>query len=227
MNSGLRLEHECKINGSLLAVEGSKPRQKQDRNFIWKPSTKHLRRRNWEVYVVDTREKNASCLLGGRIVIYKGLLDTLKSDAELATVIGHEVGHAVARHIAEAIVRLIWILAILIVAFCAFLFNGNSTSREDANDGLQRISALFVNFISRRREAEADYIGLMLMASAGYNPQVAPRVFEKKIGGKGGIDSTHPSGINRAKVLNEPKVMNKALVVYKEVKAGEGVRSFV
>ena len=65
------------------------------------------------------------------------------------------------------------------------------------------------------------------MASAGYNPQVAPRVFEKKIGGKGGIDSTHPSGINRAKVLNEPKVMNKALVVYKEVKAGEGVRSFV
>jgi hypothetical protein len=91
MNSGLRLEHECKINGSLLAVEGSKPRQKQDRNFIWKPSTKHLRRRNWEVYVVDTREKNASCLLGGRIVIYKGLLDTLKSDAELATVIGHEV----------------------------------------------------------------------------------------------------------------------------------------
>ena len=55
-----------------------------------------------------------------------------------------------ARHIAEAIVRLIWILAILIVAFCALLCNGNSTSKEDANDGLQRISALFSNFISRR-----------------------------------------------------------------------------
>jgi predicted Zn-dependent protease len=78
-----------------------------------------------------------------------------------------------------------------------------------------------------RREVEADYIGLMLMASAGYNPRVAPKLFKKKIGGEGGINSTHPSGSKRAKLLKKPKVMNKALAVYEEVKAGEGVRSFV
>ena len=65
------------------------------------------------------------------------------------------------------------------------------------------------------------------MASAGYNPRVAPKLFKKKIGGEGGINSTHPSGIKRAKLLKKPKVMNKALAVYEEVKAGEGVRSFV
>ena len=117
MNSGLRLGHECKINGNLcesrdfgdcersllaleseaLAIEGFKCSQKQDRNLIWKPSTKHLKGRNWEVYVVDTSEENASCLLGGRIVIYMGLLHTLNTDAELAAVIGHEVwfGHSI------------------------------------------------------------------------------------------------------------------------------------
>lgn len=82
-------------------------------------------------------------------------------------------------------------------------------------------------YFLHRREAEADYIGLMLMASAGYNPQVAPIVYEKKLGGEGGIQSTHPSGIKRAKLLQKPKVMNNALAVYKEVKDGEGVRSFV
>ena len=56
---------------------------------------------------------------------------------------------------------------------------------------------------------------------------MAPKLFKKKIGGEGGINSTHPSGIKRAKLLKKPKVMNKALAVYEEVKAGEGVRSFV
>ena len=83
----------------------------------------------------------------------------------------------------------------------------------------------------RRREEEADYIGLMLMASAGYNyPKVAPRIYKRNLrnlGGEGGTNSTHPSCIKRVELLNKAEVMNKALAVYKEVKAGEGVRSFV
>ena len=73
-------------------------------------------------------------------------------------------------------------------------------------------------------------IGLMLMASAGYNPKVAPRIYKRNLrnlGGEGGINSTQPSCIKRAELLNKAEVMNKALAVYKEVKAGEGVRSFV
>ncbi|KAL4621686.1 hypothetical protein ACB092_06G247400 [Castanea dentata] len=89
---------------------------------------------------------------------------------------------------------------------------------------------MFKNFRSRRREEGADYIGLMLMASAGYNPQVAPTIYKRNLrnlGGEGDINSTHPSSIKRAELLNKADVMNKALAVYKEVKAGEGVRSFV
>lgn len=81
-----------------------------------------------------------------------------------------------------------------------------------------------------RREEEADYIGFMLMASAGYNPKVAARIYKRNLrnlGGEGGINSTHPSCIKRAELLNKAEVVNKALAVYKEVKAGEGVRSFV
>ncbi|KAL0002639.1 hypothetical protein SO802_016420 [Lithocarpus litseifolius] len=170
-------------------------------------------------------EVNASCHLGGRIVVCNGLLDVVDNDAELATIIGHEVGHAVARHIAEGIVRLFLMLSALIALIYA-LINGDSTSRGNV-DGLASLQDMFINFMTRRREAEADYIGLMLMASAGYNPQVAPIVYERKIGGEGGIQSTHPSGIKRAKLLQKPKVMNNALAVYEEVKVGEGVRSFV
>lgn len=115
MNSGLRLGTEFKINGHLgasrdfgdrvaqyfgfkdaLAEAGFKHSQKRDRNFIWKPATKHLNQRNWEVCVLNTPEVNASCHLGGRIVVCNGLLDIVDNDAELATIIGHEVcfGHS-------------------------------------------------------------------------------------------------------------------------------------
>ena len=65
------------------------------------------------------------------------------------------------------------------------------------------------------------------MASAGYNPKVAARIYKRNLRNLGGINSTHPSCIKRAELLNKAEVMNKALAVYKEVKAGEGVRSFV
>ncbi|GMY09393.1 mitochondrial metalloendopeptidase OMA1-like [Fagus crenata] len=192
MNSGLRLGHECKIKGNLCE---SRDFGDCERSLL-------------------ALESEALAIEGFKCS-QKGLLHTLNTDAELAAVIGHELGHAVARHIAEAIVRLI-----LILTFLIFLLFSDTHFPS-------KICGHFMKFISRRREAEADYIGLMLMASAGYNPRVAPKLLKKKIGGEGGINSTHPSGIKRAKLLKKPKVMNKALAVYEEVKAGEGVRSFV
>ncbi|KAF3617041.1 hypothetical protein FXO37_34801 [Capsicum annuum] len=81
-------------------------------------------------------------------------------------------------------------------------------------------------------EMEADYIGLLLMASAGYNPRIAPSVYEKlgKISGESALRdylSTHPSGKKRAQLLAQAKVMDEALTIYREVQAGKGIEGFL
>lgn len=80
---------------------------------------------------------------------------------------------------------------------------------------------------------EADYIGLLLMASAGYDPRIAPRVYEKlgKVaGGSSSLEdylSTHPSGKKRAQLLAQAQVMEEALNLYREAIAGRGIEGFL
>ena len=79
---------------------------------------------------------------------------------------------------------------------------------------------------------EADYIGLLLMASAGYDPRVAPRVYEKlgEITGDSALRdylSTHPSSKKRSQLLSEAKVMDEALSIYRETIAGRGIGGFL
>lgn len=81
-------------------------------------------------------------------------------------------------------------------------------------------------------EIEADYIGLLLIASAGYDPRVAPMVYEKlgKVTGDSALRdylSTHPSGKKRAQLLAQSQVMEEALTLYKNVTAGRGVEGFL
>lgn len=84
-----------------------------------------------------------------------------------------------------------------------------------------------------RMEIEADYIGLLLIASAGYDPRVAPKVYEKlgKItGGNSAIGdylSTHPSGKKRAELLAQANIMEEAVTIYRDVRAGRGVEGFL
>ncbi|CAA6656254.1 unnamed protein product [Spirodela intermedia] len=124
------------------------------------PATEHLQGLNWEVVLVRNPTTNAMCLPGGKIIVFTGLLDNFRSDAEIATVIGHEVGHAVARHAAEGITKNLWVAVLQLILY--------------------------------QMEMEADYIGLLLLAAAGYDPRVAPMVYEKL----GKITGT-PSGRER------------------------------
>ncbi|KQK02036.1 hypothetical protein BRADI_3g59980v3 [Brachypodium distachyon] len=84
-----------------------------------KAQTRHLNELNWEVIVVNDKIVNAMCLPGGKIVVFTGLLDNFKSDAEIATVLSHEIGHAIARHLPEMITKNMWftILQIIILQF--------------------------------------------------------------------------------------------------------------
>ncbi|KAJ0808994.1 putative peptidase M48 [Helianthus annuus] len=84
---------------------------------------------------------------------------------------------------------------------------------------------------SRRMEIEADYVGLLLMASAGYDPRVAPKVFEKlgQVSGDSALRDylpTHPSGKRRSKLLSEASVMQEAISIYREAIAGREVDGF-
>ncbi|KFK26783.1 hypothetical protein AALP_AA8G292900 [Arabis alpina] len=185
-------------------------------------ATSHLEGINWEVLVVNDPTVNAFCLPAGKIVVFTGLLNHFKSDAEVATVIGHEVGHAVARHVAEGITKNLWV-AILQLVLYQFVMP----------DLVNTMSALFLRLpFSRKMEIEADYIGLLLLASAGYDPRVAPKVYEKlgKLGGEvalGEYLSTHPSGKKRSQLLAQANVMEEALMIYREVQSGRGIEGFL
>ncbi|KAF3433089.1 hypothetical protein FNV43_RR24191 [Rhamnella rubrinervis] len=185
-------------------------------------ATSHLEGLNWEVLVVKEPVVNALCLPGGKIVVFTGLLDHFRSDAEIATIIGHEVGHAVARHAAEGITKNLW-FAILQLVLYQFVMP----------DVVNAMSTLFLRLpFSRRMEIEADYIGLLLMASAGYDPRVAPKVYEKlgKVTGESALRdylSTHPSGKKRSQLLAQAKVMEEALHIYMDERAGRGIEGFL
>lgn len=187
------------------------------------PQTSHLDGLNWEVIVVRDDLVNAMCLPGGKIVVFTGLLEKFRADAEIATVIGHEVGHAIARHSAEQITKNMW-LGILQIVILQFIY---------MPDLINTMSTLLLRLpFSRRMEIEADHIGLLLLASAGYDPRIAPGVYEKlgKIGGDSALNnylSTHPSSKKRAELLSQANVMNEALELYREVSAGQGAEGFL
>lgn len=187
-----------------------------------RPTTQHLEGLNWEVLVVNEPVVNAFCLPGGKIVVFTGLLEHFRTDAEIATIIGHEIGHAVARHAAEGITKNLW-FAILQLILYQFIMP----------DVVHAMSTLLLRLpFSRRMEMEADYIGLLLMASAGYDPRIAPRVYEKlgKVAGDSTLKdylSTHPSGKKRAQLLAQAKVMEEALTLYREARAGRGIEGFL
>ncbi|XP_074319625.1 mitochondrial metalloendopeptidase OMA1 [Silene latifolia] len=187
-----------------------------------KVSTAHLEGMKWEVLVVNEPVVNAFCMPGGKIVVFTGLLNNFKTDAEVATIIGHEVGHAIARHSAEQITRNMW-FAILHLVLYQFI----------TPDLVNAMSTLLLRLpFSRKMEIEADYIGLLLTASAGYDPRVAPKVYEKlgQLSGESSLRdylSTHPSGKTRAQLLARAQVMTEALGLYREAIGGHEIEGFL
>ncbi|GMH28159.1 hypothetical protein Nepgr_030002 [Nepenthes gracilis] len=185
-------------------------------------ATKHLEGLKWEVLVVNEPVVNAFCLPGGKIVVFTGLLEHFKADAEIATIIGHEVGHAVARHSAEQITKNMWFAIIQLILYQFIM-----------PDLANAMSTLLLRLpFSRKMEIEADYIGLLLLASAGYDPRVAPKVYEKlgKVTGESALRdylSTHPSGKTRAQLLARAQVMEEAMNIYSGVAAGRGIEGFL
>src|SRR5687767_13891987 len=160
----------------------------------------------WEVQVInDPKQVNAFCMAGGKMAIYSGMWETLKaSDEEIAQVMGHEIGHALANHTQERMSIAMTSQVATQVAAIAL------SSRE--NQGLAltgaQMAALFAIQLpnSRESESEADQIGIELAARAGFDPAAAVTLWEKMARQGGKVPefmSTHPSPQNRAARLKE------------------------
>ncbi|ODO04558.1 hypothetical protein I350_05162 [Cryptococcus amylolentus CBS 6273] len=165
-------------------------------------SIKEGKETEWEVYVIDDKKtKNAFVLPGGKIFVFTGILPVSANDDGLATVLGHEVAHQVARHPAERMSSMKVLFAL------GFLLE---TLGLDV--GVSRLLLTFMLQLpnSRKNESEADFIGLRLMARACFNPSESTHMWERMSqsegGGKGlNVDflSTHPANAKRIKQLTQ------------------------
>ena len=156
---------------------------------------------NWETIVVKAKEPNAFVTPNGKVVVFTGILSVARGEAGLAAVIGHEVGHVVARHGAERVSQVLLTQMALNMTDAALVAK-NSRYRPaiGAALGLGAQYGLLLPF-SREHESEADHIGLFYMAKAGYDPSEAIGLWERMeaAGGSGPWQflSTHPSPSTR------------------------------
>lgn len=170
----------------------------------------------WEFKLVKSTEVNAFCMPGGKIVVYEGILPVTKDETGLAVVLGHEVAHAVAKHSNE---RMSQQLATQYggAALGAVLSGSSSTVQTVANTvyGLGAEYGVMLPY-SRKQELEADQLGLIFMAMAGYNPSYAQGFWERmsqaSAGGTPEFMSTHPSDATRISQIQ--KDLPEALKYY-------------
>lgn len=167
---------------------------------------------DWEFTLFENDSPNAFALPGGKVGVNTGLFKAAKNDDQLAAVIGHEVAHAIARHGAERMSQ-------GTVAQVGGAVVGVATGNQayvGAYAALAQLGFMLPN--SRTQESEADHIGIIYMAKAGYDPRASIALWEnmQKVGGTGPMEwlSTHPSSGNRIKRLQE--LMPEALAVYRK-----------
>ena len=156
----------------------------------------------WEFNVIDDdKTVNAWCLPGGKIAVYSGIMPLTQTDAGLATVLAHEISHALAHHGAERLSRS-ELLQLGESGILAAVDAGKPGASQAVGAALGLGAQVGVELpFSRRQESEADHIGLILMAKAGYDPVAAldfwKRMAAQSKGGTPGFLSDHPTDENR------------------------------
>ena len=174
---------------------------------------------SWEFHLIADKQVNAFCMPGGKIVVYEGILPYTQTEAGLAVVIGHEVAHAIAKHANERMSQ--QVAAQYGGAIVGGLLSKSSSTLQTLGNTVFGIGAQYGIMLpySRKQEYEADHIGLILMAIAGYNPNVAAPFWERMSQQGGSVPefmSTHPSDANRIKEIN--KNLPEAMEYYYAVK---------
>jgi len=194
----------------------------------------------YEVHLANLPIVNAWCAPGGKVMVYEGLWDPMrglvqKTDVdELAAVLAHEIAHANARHVTEAISKntTIYTLGSIMTGVAsAGIGRTGGLFRDVFDEGFR----VFVPYYSRQNEAEADRLGLYYMSKAGYDPRAMVRIWERaakmKRGNEADIYATHPTSKKRQRLLE--KYLPKAIEIFERACAeGRGrcsdrIKSFI
>lgn len=153
----------------------------------------------WEIFVINDDMKNAFVIPGGKVFVFRGILDICQGDDGLAAVLGHEIAHNVAHHAAERMSQSFILMGLTTIGFAFF----------GVDFGIGRLATQLAFSLpgSRAQEQEADYIGLLMMAESCYDPSAAmglwSRMQQEEKGAPPQFLSTHPSSHNRLEKIRE------------------------
>ncbi len=175
----------------------------------------HLKDYEWEFNLVKNEQVNAWAMPGGKVVVYTGILPITKDETGLAVVLGHEIAHAIAEHgnerMSQQILQQVGAVGLMVA------MQNEPAQKQALWLGVYGVGTQVGIMLpySRTHESEADHLGLIFMAMAGYDPHAAPDFWERMAENKNGgsppeIFSTHPSDETRINNLNSwiPEAMN-------------------
>ena len=173
----------------------------------------------WEYILVDNDKiKNAWCMPGGKIAIYTGILEITKNKDALATIMGHEIAHAVAKHSVE---RMSQAMALNVTTQIVDIFTGGKISQTrravGRSTGMDIFQLGIMNPFGRKQETEADYLGLIFSSLSGFNIKESVKLWERMRDANKGKEppqflSTHPSSKNR--IQNLKNWVNRIILEY-------------
>ncbi|MDY6854327.1 MAG: M48 family metallopeptidase [Thermodesulfobacteriota bacterium] len=197
---------------------GLKIQKAVEQYFAEQNMSEHLKEYDWEFNLVDDSTVNAWCMPGGKVVVYTGILPITKDETGLAVVMGHEIAHALANHGKERMSQG------LIVQFGGIALSQALKNKPQQTQNLflgayglgSQVGVLLP--YSRLHESEADHLGLIFMAMAGYDPHEAVDFWKRMASLKSGKSppeflSTHPS--DEARINNLKKLLPEALKYYR------------
>ncbi len=189
-----------------------------ERYFSEHGLSSRLKGYQWEFHLVEDKQVNAWCMPGGKVVVYSGILPVTKDENGLAVVLGHEIAHAVANHGGERMSQ-----ALLVEMGGLTLDAALSQNSKKTNDlflgayGLGAQVGILLPY-SRVQESEADHLGVIFMAMAGYDPHGAVTFWERMVASKQGASSPellsdHPADARR--IENIKGLLPEALQYYR------------
>lgn len=179
---------------------------------------------DWEFRLIESEQKNAFALPGGKVAVYTGMLRVCENEAGLATVLSHEIAHVIARHGAQRMSQQMLISGAMMGASIS-LRNNTQRSIILGALGLGVMYGITLPF-SRGDEGEADQIGLVYMAKAGYDPEEAIQFWQRFSQAKGDMGppewaSTHPA--DKTRIAGLKTYLSRAKYKYQNVKLQHGL----
>ncbi|MCI0451620.1 MAG: M48 family metallopeptidase [Candidatus Latescibacteria bacterium] len=201
---------------------GARIQKAVEEYFASKGQSSQLAGYDWEFNLIESDELNAWCMPGGKVAFYTGILPVCKDETGVAVVMGHEVAHAVAKHGNERMSQAMLAQYGSVALDVALAKNSTQTRQMAATAfGIGSTFGALMPF-GRKQESEADHLGLIFMAMAGYDPKSAVPFWERMAASKGEggsppeILSTHPS--DETRIANLKQLMPEALTYYKPAK---------